>query len=306
MSLAPPNFVPPMLATLVSGPFRRKGWIFEEKYDGYRILARRDRGRVTLFSRNGLDRTSRFVTIARALARLPGGGFLLDGEAVVLDRRGISHFQLLQEGRGAPVYAVFDCLFAGGRDLRREPLSARRSALEVLVGRATGVTLSRRLSKDGLAAFLQARRHGFEGLVAKDESSPYVSGRSRLWQKVKIHREEEFVVGGYTPPRGSRAHFGALLLGAYRGRKLAYVGKVGTGFSRKTLSDLARRLAGIVRRASPFADPPREKGAVWVAPRIVVEIGFQEWTADGMLRQARYLGLRDDKAARDVSLPRPS
>lgn len=305
MRQRPPRFVPPMLATLVNEPFRRDGWVFEEKYDGYRILARGEGGHVRLFSRNGHDKTSSFAAVARALEHLPEKAFLLDGEVVVFDRRGVSRFQLLQEGKTTPVYAVFDYLFAGDRDLRREPLSARRAALERLLSRDGGIRLSRRLSADGIAAFREARRRGFEGIVAKDESSPYVSGRSRLWQKVKVHLEEEFVVGGYTPPRGSRSHFGALLLGAFRRENLVYVGKVGTGFSERTLSDLWHRFRGLIRRDSPFADPPREKGAVWLAPRIVVEIGFQEWTADRLLRQARYLGLRDDKAARDVTLPRP-
>ena len=292
-----------MLATLVDAPFRKEGWVFEEKYDGYRILARRDGERVRLFSRNDNEKTAAFAPVARALEALPHRAFLLDGEAVAFDRHGLSRFQLLQQGRAAPVYAVFDCLFENGRDLRREPLAKRREALERLLGGAPGLRLSRRLSSDGLAAFRQARRRGFEGIVAKDSGSPYVSGRSRLWLKVKIHQEEEFVIGGYTPPEGSRTHFGSLLLGAFRGKQLVFVGKVGTGFAGHVLVDLARRFRPLVRSKPAFASVPRVRGAVWLKPVLVAEIGFQEWTADGKLRQARYLGLRDDKSAREVRLP---
>lgn len=306
MKKHPPLHVRPMLATLVDSPFRKKSWVFEEKYDGYRILARKDGGPVRLFSRNDNDRTETFAPIARALEALSNRAFFLDGEAVVFDRHGVSRFQLLQQGRTEPVYALFDCLFESGRDLRQEPLAMRREALERLIGGAQGLRLSRRLSSDGLAAFRQARRRGFEGIVGKDESSPYVPGRSRFWLKVKVHQEEEFVIGGYTPPEGSRTHFGSLLLGAFRGKELVFVGKVGTGFANRTLVDLARRFRPLVRSKPAFANPPREKGAVWLEPLLVAQIGFQEWTADGKLRQPRYLGLRDDKSAREVRLPEGS
>ncbi len=292
-----------MLATLVDEPFRREGWVFEEKYDGYRILARREGERVRLFSRNGNDKTAAFAPVARALEKLPDRAFLLDGEVVAFDRRGVSRFQLLQQGQAEPVYAVFDCLFAGGQDRRREPLAKRRVVLERLLARADGLRLSRRLSKDGLTAFRQARRRGFEGVVGKDEASPYVSGRSRSWLKVKALQEEEFVIGGYTPPEGSRAHFGALLLGAFKGKTFVYVGKVGTGFAARTLVDLSRQFSPLKRPSPAFVNPPRDKTAVWLEPRLVAQIGFQEWTEDAKLRQARYLGLRDDKPAREVVLP---
>ncbi len=299
-----PFRVRPMLATLVGEPFDRPGWVYEEKYDGYRILAYKEGDRVKLVSRNGKDRTSTFPEVAAAIERLPDRTLLLDGEAVAFDRRRVSRFQLLQRGASRPTFAVFDCLFRNGRDLRRRPLAERRRELEAAVGnRTAGLLLSRRLASDGLAAYRAAKRRGFEGLVAKDAAAPYEERRSTAWLKVKVHQEEELVVAGYTAPRGSRAHLGALLLGAYRGTDLHFVGKVGTGFSEDTLADLARRLRPLTRARPAFVDPPKEKGAVWLAPTLVAQVAFQEWTADAKLRQPVFLGLRDDKSPREVRMP---
>ncbi|HEY1250063.1 MAG TPA: non-homologous end-joining DNA ligase [Thermoanaerobaculia bacterium] len=292
-----------MLATLVDEPFDRPGWVYEEKYDGYRILAYKEGAKVTLYSRNAKDRTATFPEIARDVARLRARTVLLDGEVVAFDAKLVSRFQLLQRGDAPHVFAVFDCLYRDGADLRRRPLSERREALEAGIAGATRLLLSRRLARDGLAAYGVARRKGFEGIVAKDAQSVYEERRSSRWLKVKVHQEDEFVIGGMTPPRGARTHLGALLLGAYRGKELRYVGKVGTGFSAKSLAALARRLRPLVRAASPFADPPREKGAQWLAPRLVAQIAFQEWTADRKLRQPVFLGLRDDKKPTEVRMP---
>jgi len=294
----------PMLATLVPDPFDAPGWTYEEKYDGYRVLAYKEGERVTLYSRNGNDRTGTFASAAADVGRLRDRTLLLDGELVAFDRRKVSRFQLLQRGDVTQAYAVFDCLYRNGKDLRRLPLSERRAELESALGQESArLFASRRLAKNGLAAHRIAKRRGFEGLVAKDVSSVYEEGRSRKWLKVKVHQEEEFVIGGFSPPRGGRRHLGALLLGAYAGRELRFVGKVGTGFSEKTLASLAKTLAPMAVDRSPFADPPREPGATWVAPRAVAQIAFQEWTADGKLRQPVYLGLRDDKKPREVKLP---
>ena len=297
-----PFRVQPMLATLVDEPFHRKGWVYEEKYDGYRILAYKEGREVTLYSRNAKDRTESFSEIARAIASLPDRSLLLDGEAVAFDSKLVSRFQLLQQGE-ATVYAVFDCLYRNGRDLRNEPLPVRRAELEAAVGDVERLFPSRRLDTNGEKAYETARRRGYEGVIAKDASAPYIEGRSTKWLKVKSKQEEEFVVGGYTTPGGARTHFGALLLGAYRGRDLHYVGKVGTGFPQKTLNELHRRFQPLVRKASPFAAPPREKGATWLAPKLVAQIAFQEWTDDQKLRQPVYLGLRDDKKPSEVILP---
>lgn len=298
-----PFRVHPMLATLVAEAFDKPGWVFEEKYDGDRILAYKEGDRVTLLSRNGKDRTERFSRIAAAIAAVHPQTLLLDGEAVVFDGKGVTRFQLLQKGQGEPVYAVFDCLFHEGKDLRREPLSMRRAVLESSLGPGQTLVPSYRLAANGLEAFRAAKRRGYEGLVAKDLASPYVEARSTKWLKVKVHQEDEFVICGYTKPTGSRQHFGALLLGAYGEDKLHYVGKVGTGFDEPTLAALYQRFQPLVRSRPALVDPPREKGVVFIEPKLVAQISFQEWTAERKLRQPVYLGLRDDKSARDVLLP---
>jgi len=292
-----------MLATLVPEPFDRPGWVYEEKYDGDRILAYKEEGRVRLLSRNGKDRTANFPRIAAAIRTLQPVTLLLDGEVVVLDKKGVSHFQLLQQDKGEPVYAVFDCLFQEGKDLRREPLSMRRDVMERSIGSSKVLLPSRRLAINGIEAFQVAKHQGYEGLVAKDLSAPYVEARSTKWLKVKVHQEDEFVIAGYTKPVGSRQHFGALLLGAFDKGKLHYVGKVGTGFDQKTLAALYRKFQPFVRSQPALWDPPREKGVVFLAPRLIAQISFQEWTADKKLRQPVFLGLRDDKRPQDVLLP---
>jgi bifunctional non-homologous end joining protein LigD len=290
----------------VAKPFHKPGWVYEEKYDGIRLLAYKKGRRVRLMSRNAKDRTADFPGIAAAIGSLTPATLLLDGEAVVFDGGRVSRFQLLQQGAGEAVYAVFDCLYCDGRDLRRDPLTARRAVLDRAVGRKGALLVSRRLGANGLEAYREARRRGFEGLVAKDESSPYVQARSTSWLKVKVHQEEEFVIGGFTKPAGTRSHLGALLLGAYADSDLRYVGKVGTGFSQDTLESLHRRLRPLVTDHTPFVDLAREKDATFVRPELVAQISFQEWTADRRLRQPVFLGLRDDKAARDVVLTEPS
>jgi bifunctional non-homologous end joining protein LigD len=293
-----------MLATLVDVPFHREGWTFEEKYDGYRVIACKRGSQVGLWSRNGNDKTQQFAEIAEAVARLPARNAVLDGEVVGFDERLISRFQLLQRGGTPLVYAVFDCLGLEGRDLRKRPLAERRAALEALIGNNDRLFPSRQLARNGLAAYRTAVKRGYEGVVGKDLASVYTSGRSKAWLKVKVRREEEFVIGGYTLPSGARTGFGALLLGAYQGRKLRYVGKVGAGFSSEQLQKLPK-LFGETRRDKPaFDPPPREKGATWLEPRYVGQIAFQEWTADGKLRQPVFLGLRDDKSPEEVRFPR--
>jgi bifunctional non-homologous end joining protein LigD len=297
-----------MLATLVKHAFHQPGWVYEEKYDGYRILAYKEGSRVTLLSRNAKDRTEWFASVAKAVAALASVTLLLDGEVVAFDRRKVSRFQLLQDRSSESEYAVFDCLFENGRDLRKEPLTRRREALESAVGTKAGkgeiIFPSARLAADGLKAYQIAKRKGFEGVVAKDASSPYVQGRSRFWLKVKVHQEDEFVIVGYTAPSGSRQHFGALLLGAYdNAGKLLYVGKVGTGFSQEALAQLHRKFQPVVRTKSPLVDPPREKNVTYLAPRFVAQIAYQEFTSDRKLRQPVFLGLRDDKPPSDVTIP---
>lgn len=310
-----------MLATLVREPFHKPGWIYEEKYDGYRILAYKEGPRVRLYSRNAIDRTDRFFDVAAAMSSLRPSTLLLDGEVTVFDREGVSRFQLLQNlGTGKSVFAVFDCLYKDGQDLRRRALSERRVALEQsLAGNKPSnqtrnkvtknrsmhqvIVPSSRLASNGLEAYRLAIHRKFEGLVAKDLSSPYLEGRSRFWLKVKVHREDEFVIGGFTKPTGSRSHFGALLLGAYDRGKLRFVGKVGTGFNEQTLAMLFKKFRPSVRKQSPFVDPPRDRDVTFLAPKLVAQISYQEWTADKKLRQPVFLGLRDDKSPQEVRMP---
>jgi bifunctional non-homologous end joining protein LigD len=295
-----PFRVAPMLATLVHKAFSRPNWVFEEKYDGVRMLAYKEGSKVSLISRNSIDRTTRYPEIAATLGKLPVDTLLLDGEIVVFDVHGISHFQLLQQGKGKPQYAVFDCLYSDGKDLRREPLTLRRKVLEQVVKVRGKVGIAARLANDGIAAYEAATKRGLEGVIGKDSDAPYTEGRSKAWLKVKINQQEEFVIGGFTAPEGSRGHFGALLLGAFHDRQLQYVGKVGTGFNEEILSSLHHKLKHLVRGRSPFSSNVREETATFVTPKLVAQIAFTERTKEGKLRHPVYLGLRDDKAARQI------
>ena len=295
-----PFHVAPMLATLVEKPFSKANWVFEEKYDGVRMLAYKEGSKVSLISRNAIKRSDRYPHIAATLAKLEIDTLLLDGEIVVFDGRGVSHFEFLQQGMGKAQYAVFDCLYSGGKDLRREPLSVRRKVLEQVVKVGGEVEIATRLANDGMVAYEEATKRGLEGVVGKDSTAPYVEGRSKTWLKVKINQQEEFVIGGFTPPEGSREHFGALLLGAFHNGRLQYVGKVGTGFNREILSSLHHKLEHLARARSPFSSNVREKRATFVSPKLVAQIAFTERTKDGKLRHPVYLGLRDDKTSRDV------
>ena len=298
-----PFRVQPMLATLVAKPFDQPGWVYEEKYDGIRVLAYKEAKHVSLLSRNDVDRTGDFPEVFAAIAKLRPASLLLDGEVVVFDRKKVSRFQLLQQSKGDTFYAVFDCLYADGTDLRHEPLSARRKILEKVVPTSGVLLLSRRLSGNGFKAYKLAKQCGYEGLVAKDRSSPYVERRSKYWLKVKVHQEDEFVIVGFTAPQGSRQHFGALLLGAYEDAKLRYVGKVGTGFDENTLAALRRKFQPLIVDKTVLVDLPRESDVTFLKPKLVAQISYQELTGDKKLRQPVFLGLRDDKRAKEVVLP---
>ncbi len=295
-----PFRIAPMLATLVDSPFTKPDWIFEEKYDGVRMLAYKEAAKVSLISRNGIDRTERYPKIAEAIGRLKADTLALDGEVVIFDDKHVSRFQFLQQSDGKPVFAVFDCLYHDGKDIRSALLSERRKALEHAVKPTSNLLLSARLDQDGLKAFEIAKRRGLEGLIAKDLASKYVSGRSGSWLKVKVRKEDEFVVGGFTEPTGSRRYFGALLLGIYSRGKLQYVGKVGTGFDKETLGALHKKFERLQKARSPFSEVIKERGATFVTPKLVAQVGYTEWTSDGKLRHPVYLGLRDDKDAKDV------
>jgi len=294
-----------MAATLTDERFDDPDWIFERKLDGIRCLATRSGTVVSLRSRNDLDLGGRFPSIAAALADQPAERFVLDGEVVAFSGSRTSFQRLGERGRNVFFY-VFDVLEADGRDVRELPLLERKAVLRRLVRPRGPVRLTPYRRSSGVALHESACRRGWEGLIAKRADSPYVGKRSRDWLKWKCDQAQELVIGGYTEPKGSRIELGALLVGVWEGERLLYAGKVGTGFGRDTLRDLAARLAPLRREDPPFADAPRLRSATWVEPRLVAQVGFTEWTRDGRLRHPRFLGLREDKDPRDVVRERPA
>jgi bifunctional non-homologous end joining protein LigD len=322
-----PDALRPQLATLVEVPPRGGDWIYEIKFDGYRLLARIERtgtGRtakrvVRLHTRTGLDWTAKFPLQARALAALDLESGWLDGEAVVLDERDVPSFQALQNAfdTGATreiVYFVFDAPFLNGYDLRDVPLVERRAllraALESGGGPAEGsLRFSEDFGHDADQLLKSACEMALEGLIGKARDSKYRAGRSPAWIKLKCRRRQEFVIGGWTDPSGSRAEFGALLLGVYDANgDLQYAGRVGTGFDAATLRSVKRELDKCPSTTMPFAQPPRERSrsAVhWVKPDLVAECEFAEWTSDRVVRQASFIGLRGDKPARQIGIETP-
>ncbi|HVW33018.1 MAG TPA: non-homologous end-joining DNA ligase [Acidimicrobiia bacterium] len=301
-----PAFVAPMLARLVTDGPAGDGWVYERKLDGLRCIAVRHGDRVELWSRSRQSFNHRFGGIADALARLGAGDVVLDGEIVALEGDRTS-FSLLQRpgSTATPLLFAFDVLHLDGRDLTGRLLLERTAVLATVVGERGVIRRVDHVEGDPAALLRQACRAGWEGLVAKRADAPYRSGRSGDWLKLKCSASQELVVGGWTEPRGSRSHFGALLVGYHDpDGVLRYAGKVGTGFDRATLAAVHRRLAALARDTSPFADPVRERTAHWVEPELVAEIAFTEWTADGKLRHPRFEGLRADKPARSVTRER--
>jgi DNA ligase D-like protein (predicted ligase) len=297
-----PDAVEPMKAVLTDERFDDDAWLYERKLDGIRCIAIKADRQVRLLSRNDLSLNARFSHVAAALEEDPGMRFVLDGEVVAL-ADGQTSFERLQQQGERPVeifYYVFDLLHLAGQDVTALPLRTRKSLLRHVVGWHGPLRLTPHRNRDGIAFYEEACRKRWEGLIAKRADAPYVHGRSREWLKFKCSAEQELVIGGYTAPRGSRTDLGALLLGVYEDGRLRYAGKVGTGFTRATLQDLAARLAPLVRESSPFVDRVREPHSTWVEPRLVAQVGFSEWTRDGRLRHPRFLGLRDDKAAEEV------
>jgi bifunctional non-homologous end joining protein LigD len=294
----------PMKAVLTDEPFSDPAWIFERKLDGIRGLAHRDGGGVRLLSRTERSMNGDYPGVVQALDAEPHGDFVLDGEVVAFDRRGITSFSRLQRRgreRVAIFFYVFDLLRLDGEDLRPLPLRERKARLRSEFRFEGPVRFTPHRNEQGEKLFREACARGLEGLVAKRADSPYRAARSRDWLKLKCHAEQELVIGGFTDPQGSRTDFGALLVGHFEDGRLHYAGKVGTGFDRDTLGTLGARLRELERDEPPFVDVhPIPRGTRWVEPELVAQIAFTEWTRDGRLRHPRYLGLRDDKPARDV------
>ena len=305
------------LATLVDQAPVGDEWLHEIKLDGYRIVARISQGKVQLLTRRHNDWTARAPSIARSLSALPVHSVVLDGELVSVRKDGVTDFQALQNALGDAgsenlLYFAFDVLFLNGDDLRSLPLVERKAALAGLLARAKGTAqlrLSDHVVGDGPRFFAQACKLGLEGIIAKRAVAPYRAGRGQDWLKIKCIARQEFVIGGFTPPAGARTHFGALLIGVREGDKLRYAGKVGTGFSGRTLSMLHAKLKPLERPDPPFFNPPKGspvRGARWVEPTLVAEVAFTEFTKDGHLRHPSFVGLRDDKAAADVVREKPA
>jgi len=326
------RFIPPMKPRLLEDPPSAGDWIYELKFDGIRLIAVKNGEKVNLVSRNGNELAGRFSEAAAAVEALPINDCVIDGEIVALDEKGGSSFQLLQahemEGRRAPIYYyVFDLLQAAGKSLIGLPLERRKELLSSLCeGADASIRFSGELGGDPHALLLEVKRLGLEGVIGKQRGSVYEPDRrSGAWIKLKCVNEQEFVIGGFTPPQGARKYFGALLVGYYENKRLLFAGKVGTGFNSKLLASLHKRFKAEKREDCPFADLPSKlatgrvrpaggqggqwvqgitpammRRCEWVNPVFVCQVKFAEWTRDGKLRQPVFLGLREDKKPKDV------
>jgi len=315
------RFVEPMKARLVDDPPAHGDWLYELKFDGIRAIAIKDGKKTSLISRNGNKLDKRLPEIFKAVADLPANECVLDGEVVALDEQGRSSFQLLQalemEGRKAPLrFYVFDLLQLNGKSLLELPVEQRKQVLAKVCEKVGDpIRYSGEINGDVTTLRAEVKRRGLEGLIGKQRGSKYEPGRrTGSWIKLKSLNEQEFVIGGYTPPAGSRKHFGAILVGYYEEAKLRFAGKVGSGFTGKSLSILHERFREEERESCPFVDLPSKHGDAWVqgitpsmmkkmhwvTPKFVAQIKFAEWTRDQKLRQPVFLGLREDKDPRQV------
>jgi bifunctional non-homologous end joining protein LigD len=315
-----PDFVEPMKAKLVDS-VPSGDWIYEIKFDGYRALALRGGSETRILSRNQKDLGSKFSEVKDSIGALDIQDAIIDGEIVALDEKGRSSFQLLQGldmGQEKPpiVFYAFDLLQLNGKNLQNLPIEERKAKLKELLKKPPGVIrYSVSFTKDIPELLDRTRKLGLEGLIGKRSGSRYEPGkRTGAWIKLKLHQEQEFVIGGYTEPEGSRKYFGALLVGFYEGKKLKYAGRVGTGFSEKLLSALFSKLDKIRVEKCPFYNLPAvgrsrwDQGLTaaemrrchWVKPTMVCQIKFTEWTRDDRLRQPVFLGLREDKNPSEV------
>ncbi len=307
---AQPDWIDPMLATLTDERFSREGWIFERKFDGERCLAFKKGEEIQLYSRNHKTINDSYPEIVEALERCPHD-VILDGEVVTFQGE-ITSFAKLQgriqmhnpeEARHSGVdiyYYLFDLLFLDGYDISQLPLIQRKYLLQQAIDYKDPLRYVVHRETEGKSFFQAVCREGWEGIIAKRANGEYIHRRSNDWLKFKCIREQEFVIGGFTNPQGTRIGFGALLVGYYQDNKLLYAGKVGTGFNDETLRSLKNKLSQMVQGSSPFSDEIKEGGIHWIKPELVAQIGFTEWTLYNKLRHPRYLGLRRDKSPRDV------
>jgi bifunctional non-homologous end joining protein LigD len=293
-----------MLATLIDAPFDNKDWVFETKWDGFRLVARIEKGSVTLFSRSGLIVSDNYLPIAKALEKMKKDA-VIDGELVAFDEHGVSRFQLLQNALRATAnlhYCVFDIMFLGGGDLRDLPLTERKKQLKAILPKDPLLTYSEHWPERGKRLFKEAQRLHLEGIMAKRAASRYLSGaRSKDWLKIKTGKRQEVVIVGFTAPKRSRPHFGALVLAMREGKDWRYAGHVGTGFSHAMLEELHTKMVPLRTASSPFKERVKDEAVTtWVKPKLVAEVKFTEWTSAGEMRHPAFLGLREDKKAIDV------
>lgn len=319
MTASTPTAPAPMLATLTDKYFSDPSWIYERKLDGERVIAFRDPGGVTLRSRTGHALDGTYPELMAALQAQATTDFIIDGEVVAFEGSRTS-FERLQQRIGitnpdqavasgvAVYYYVFDLMRLDGADVTKQPLRERKRLLRDAISFGGPLRFTTHRNTNGEAFLTEACSKGWEGLIAKRADAPYTHLRSKDWLKFKCVSEQEMVIGGFTDPAGSRRGFGALLIGYYDGRDtLRYAGKVGTGYNERTLAELRVSMDALVRDTQPFTGSPvREKGAHWIQPELVAQIGFTEWTRDGKLRHPRFLGLRRDKDPFDVIREVPS
>jgi bifunctional non-homologous end joining protein LigD len=300
-----PHNIKPMLATLVKKPFDDSDWVFEVKWDGYRAIAEIGDEGVLLYSRNLISLNQKFFPIVESLRKFRFEA-VLDGEIVVVDDQGRPDFQMLQNyrksGRGHLLYYVFDLLYFRGHDLTNLSLLRRKELLKKILPSDPKIKFSSHVSKEGVLFFNVVKEKGLEGIIAKHFQSAYRMGRrSRQWLKVKTQLTQEGVIAGFTEPRGGRKYFGSLVLGAYDGDELIYIGHSGGGFEAKNLKVIRERLDLLIRKECPFkVEPKTDTPITWVKPKLVCEVIFHGWTDEGIMRQPVFLRLREDKSAREV------
>jgi bifunctional non-homologous end joining protein LigD len=294
-----------MLTTAVDKPFSSKDWLFELKLDGYRAIAEISKGKLLLYSRNGLNMLSRYPAIAAALEKIKTE-VILDGEIVLLDESGKPDFQKLQnypENKQYPlVYYVFDILSFHKKDLKTIPLLERKKLLKKLLKRSASIRYCDHIEENGIGFFKKIKEDNLEGIIAKKKDSLYTPDiRTKEWLKIKNHKSQEAIIVGFTAPKRSRQHFGSLLLAQYKRGKLQYIGHAGTGFTDKTLKELMQKMQPLITAKSPFKENIKTNGPVtWVKPVLVCEIGYYEITQNGILRHPVYKGLRMDKKSKMI------
>ena len=300
------QFIRPMLATTVDKPFNSSDWLFELKMDGFRAIAEIRKGSLSLYSRNGLDLRQRYKPVAAALKKIRTD-MILDGEIVLLNENNRPDFQKLQNYRSHRelplVYYVFDLLRLQNQSLLTYPLVERKKMLKRIIRKSTGVLrYCDHIEDYGIDFFRMVKEDDLEGIIAKKKDSAYTPGvRTREWLKIKYHKTQEAIIAGYTAPRGSRQHFGSLLLAQYKDGELQYIGHAGSGFSEKLLRELREKMNPLITHRSPFRFPVKTNAPVtWLKPKLVCEVAFSEVTRDGILRHPVYKGLRTDKKSTSI------